>query len=103
MRRVLWTADLLRGEAMSVSWEPFTAHVRPGTLTSDLPMTMLLYHELNISIGSIDVNLGYLQVHLPAARMDISSTTEHENHRDMRIVPVGGTEAVARYKPHLPD
>jgi hypothetical protein len=102
MRRILRAAGLLRGDVISVPWQPFVAHINAGVTISTLPMTMLLYSELKLSVGAVEISLGYEQAHLPAARMDIDSVIEHEGHQDVRIVPVGDIEAVVRYQPRIP-
>jgi len=35
-------------------------------------------------------------VYLPAARAEPGSLTRHDDHHDIRIVPVGGTQAVIK-------
>jgi hypothetical protein len=47
-------------------------------------------------IGEAEASLGYEQIHLPAARVDPGSATRHDDHDDVRIVPVGESPAVVR-------
>jgi len=63
---------------------------------------MLLFERLNIGVNGARVDLGYQQVHLPAVRIDLNSLTNHDDHQDVRIVPVGGTPAIIRCAPELP-
>jgi hypothetical protein len=102
MQPVLRAAELLRGATLSAPWNPLTIHIRPGAAISTQPMSVLLYYELKVSIDGVDVGLGYEQVYLPSARMDIESLTGHDDHQDIRIIPVGGTAALIRHQPRIP-
>jgi hypothetical protein len=102
-RRILYAAEVLRGEAISVPWDVRTVHLNPGAGPPPTePVTMLLFEKLNISVNGARVDLGYQQVHLPAVRIDLNSLTNHDDHQDVRIVPVGGTPAIIRFAPELP-
>lgn len=102
-RRILRAAELIRGAAISAPWEGFAVHLRPGASPpSEDIFSALLYQELSISAGTAEVSIGYQQVYLPAARAEPSSLTRHDDHHDIRIVPVGGTQAVIRHCPAIP-
>jgi hypothetical protein len=58
----------------------------------------LVYRELKLTVGEAKASLGDKQVHLSAARVDPGSVTRHDDHDDIRIVPVGETSAVIRYR-----
>ena len=62
----------------------------------------LLHQELRMSVGTTDISLGYQQVYLPAARAEPGSLSRHDDHHDIRIVPVGGAQAVIRYSETIP-
>ena len=97
-RPILHTADLIRGAAVTVPWEGITIHVHPGTATPGDIFQALVYRELRLAVGETQASLGYEQIHLPAARVDPGSVTRHGDHDDIRIVPVGETPAVIRYR-----
>ena len=103
-RRILRTAELIRGAAISVPWRGFAVHLRPGASppAEDI-FSGLLYQELSLSVGTTMISLGYEQVHLPAACVEPDSLTRHDDYHDIRIIPVGGTQAVIRYSPGMPD
>ena len=102
-RKILRAAELIRGAAISAPWEGFAVHLRPGASPPPQDIfSALLYQELSISAGTTEVSIGYQQVYLPAARAEPSSLTRHDDHHDIRIVPVGGTQAVIRHCPAIP-
>ncbi len=72
------------------------AECQPATRGHLLRFSGLLYQELSISAGTTEVSIGYQQVYLPAARAEPGSLTRHDDHHDIRIVPVGGTQAVIK-------
>lgn len=97
-RRILHAAELIRGAAISVPWEGFVVHLRPGARPpSEDIFSGLLYQELSISPDTTEVSIGYRQVYLPAARAEPGSLTHHDDHHDIRIVPAGGAQAIIRY------
>ena len=97
-RSILHAADLIRGAAVTVPWEGITIHVHPGTATPGDIFQALVYRELTLAVGGVQASLGHEQIHLPAARVDPGSVTRHGDHDDIRIVPVGETPAVIRYR-----
>ena len=97
-RPILHAADLIRGAAVTVPWEGITIHVHPGTATPGDIFQALVYRELKLAVGEAQASLGYEQIHLPAARVDPGSVTRHDDHDDIRIVPVGETPAVITYR-----
>jgi hypothetical protein len=102
-RGIMHAAEVLRGEAISVPWDVRTVHLHPGADPPPAdPVTMLLIEELSISVNGVRVDLGYQQVHLPAVRVDLTSLTNHHDHQDVRIVPVGGTPAIIRFAAERP-
>ena len=102
-RRILHVAELTRGAAISAPWEGLAVHLRPDARPPSQDIfSGLLYQELRMSVGAIEVRLGYQQVYLPAARAEPGSLTRHDDHHDIRIVPVGGTQAVIRYSEAIP-
>lgn len=102
-RRILHVAELTRGAAISAPWEGLDVHLRPDARPPSQDIfSGLLYQELRMSVGAIEVRLGYQQVYLPAASAEPGSLTRHDDHHDIRIVPVGGTQAVIRYSEAIP-
>ena len=97
-RAILHAADLIRGAVVTVPWEGISLHVHPGTATPGDIFQALVYRELKLVVGEAQASLGYEQIHLPAARVDPGSVTRHDDHDDIRIVPVGETPAVIRYR-----
>lgn len=97
-RAILHTADLIRGAAVTVLWEGISIHVHPCVATPGDIFSALVYRELKLAVGQAQASLGYEQLYLPAARVDPGSVTRHDDHDDIRIVPVGGTPAVIRYR-----
>ncbi len=69
-----------------------------GTATPGDIFQAMVYRELRLAVGEAQASLGYEQIHLPAARVDPGSVTRHGDHDDIRIVPVGETPAVIRYR-----
>ena len=54
-RRVLHAAELIRRAAISVPWEGFAVHLRPGSSPPSEDIFFgLLYQELSISVGSTE-------------------------------------------------
>jgi hypothetical protein len=87
--RIMHAAEVLLGEAISVPWEVRTVHLHPSADPPPAdPVAMLLFEELSISVNGVRVDLGYQQVHLPAVRIDLTSLANHDDHQDVRIVPV---------------
>jgi len=97
-RAILHAADLIRGAVVTVPWEGVSIHVHPGTAAPGDIFQALVYRELKLVVGEAEASLGYEQVHLPAARVDPGSVTRHDDHDDIRIVPVGESPAVIRYR-----
>jgi len=97
-RAILHAADLIRGAIVTVPWQEFSIHVHPGTAAPGDIFQALLYREMKLVVGGAEASLGYEQVHLPAARVDPASVTRHDDHDDVRIVPVGESPAVVRYR-----
>ncbi len=97
-RAILHAADLIRGAVVTVPWEGFSIHVHPGTAVPGDIFQALLYREMKLVVGEAEASLGYEQIHLPAARVDPGSATRHDDHDDVRIVPVGESPAVVRYR-----
>jgi hypothetical protein len=52
---------------------------------------------LTVLLGDREIELGYSQVHLPAARFDTSSLISHDDHQDVRMLPLSDAPAVIRY------
>jgi hypothetical protein len=97
-RRILHAAELIRGAAISVPWQGFVVHLRPGARPpSEDIFSGLLYQELSISPGTTEVSVGYREVYLPAARAEPGSLAHHGDHHDIRIIPAGDAQAVIRY------
>ena len=97
-RAILHAADLIRGAVVTVPWEGISIHVHPGTATPGDIFQALVYREMKLVVGEAEASLGYEQIHLPAARVDPGSVTRHDDHDDIRIVPVGESPAVVRYR-----
>ena len=97
-RAILHAADLIRGAVVTVPWEGISLHVHPGTATPGDIFQALVYRELKLVVGGAEASLGYEQIHLPAARVDPGSVTRHDDHDDIKIVPVGESPAVIRYR-----
>jgi len=102
-RGMVHAAEVLRGEAISVPWDARTVHLHPGASPPPAdPVTMLLFEKLSISVNGVRIDLGFQQVHLPAVRIDLDSLTDHDDHQDVHIIPVGDTPAIIRFAPELP-
>jgi hypothetical protein len=97
-RAILHAADLIRGAVITVPWEGLSIHVHPGTAVPGDIFQALLHRELKLVVGEAEASLGYEHIYLPAARVDPGSVTRHDDHDDVRIVPVGESPAVVKYR-----
>lgn len=99
---VLWAARLLRGEVIRGTWSQIqTMHLHPGlTIDSFERFAIRLFKKLSVAPpGAEDLDLGLVQIDLPAAHADPDSMAGHDDHHDVRLVPAGSNIALFRYRP----
>jgi hypothetical protein len=91
----LHVARLLRGDAIELNWEDIYVQVHEGLVLSSDAFTVATADKLSVTVGELEIDLGYKMYHLEAARVDADDPEPRDGLT--RLIPAGSDRGTVRW------